>query len=112
MSVTSPVHHVEMWPYIVVAVAAFENQAVTAVRMLLSPLSVMTRPLHDTAPKKPPNDASMTMGVAVGAYVSVVGAYDGASVMRVGAYVSVRVGAADAVGVRVSDVGASVGRAA
>ena len=42
----------------------------------------------------------------VGAYVSVVGAYEGASVILVGAYVSVRDGAAVAVGVIVLVVGA------
>ena len=45
----------------------------------------------------------------VGAYVSVVGAYEGASVTRDGAYVSERVGAAVTVGVIVLVVGAIVG---
>jgi len=35
MSVTPPVAHVEMWPYVASADALFENHAATAVRILL-----------------------------------------------------------------------------
>ena len=36
MSVTPPVSHVEMWPYVTSAAVASENHATTAVLMLLS----------------------------------------------------------------------------
>ena len=36
MSVTPPVSHVEMWPYVASADALFESHAETAVRMLVS----------------------------------------------------------------------------
>ena len=36
MSVTPPVSHVEMWPYVASAAVASENHAVTAVRMVVS----------------------------------------------------------------------------
>ena len=41
MSVTAPVSHVEMWPYVASADALSESHAATAVLMLLS---VMTYP--------------------------------------------------------------------
>ena len=43
MSVTPPVAHVEMWPYVVSAAAASANQAVTAVRMLVSSMTLLRR---------------------------------------------------------------------
>tara|TARA_B100000459_G_scaffold87407_1_gene49150 strand:+ start:440 stop:667 length:228 start_codon:yes stop_codon:yes gene_type:complete len=39
MSVTPPVSHVEMWPYVALAAAASESQALTAVRMVLSSIT-------------------------------------------------------------------------
>ena len=36
MSVTLPVSHVEMWPYVASAAVTFESHAATAVRMLVS----------------------------------------------------------------------------
>ena len=36
MSVTPPVSHVEMWPYVASAAVGFESHAATAVFMLLS----------------------------------------------------------------------------
>ena len=36
MSVTAPVSHVEMWPYVASAAVASESHAATAVLMLLS----------------------------------------------------------------------------
>ena len=104
MSVTPPVSHVEMWPYVRMAAARSENQSKTAVLIVLS---------------------SATMGVAVGAAVvgagvavgSDVGAGVGAGVdvgtgvgARVGAgVVGARVGAGVKVGAGV-DVGANDGR--
>ena len=94
MSVTPPVAHVEMWPYVASAVAASESHAATAVLIVVS---------------------SATMGVAVGAAVvgagvavgSDVGAGVGAGV-EVGANVGARVGAGVKVGAGV-DVGANIG---
>ena len=39
MSVTPPVAHVEMWPYVASADALFESHAATAVRMVLSSMT-------------------------------------------------------------------------
>ena len=39
MSVTPPVAHVEIWPYVASADALFESHAATAVRMLLSSIT-------------------------------------------------------------------------
>ena len=103
MSVTPPVAHEEMWPYIASAAVASESHAATAVLIVVS---------------------SATKGVAVGAAVvgagvavgSDVGAGVGAGV-DVGANVGARVGAG-VVGARVGagvkvgagvDVGANVG---
>ena len=43
MSVTPEVSHVEIWPYVVSAAAASANQAVTAVRMLVSSMTLLRR---------------------------------------------------------------------
>ena len=40
MSVTPPVSHVEMWPYVVSVDALFESHAATAVLMLLSVMTL------------------------------------------------------------------------
>ena len=53
MSVTPPVSHVEMWPYVLSAAVGFESHAATAVRMLLLVIT------------------SATSGVTVGASVAV-----------------------------------------
>ena len=45
MSVTPPVSHVEIWPYVASAAAGFESQASTAVRMLLSSIASAPRGL-------------------------------------------------------------------
>jgi hypothetical protein len=41
MSVTPEVSHVEMWPYVASAVVASDSHAVTAVRMLLSVMTLL-----------------------------------------------------------------------
>ena len=41
MSVTSPVFHVEMWPYVASAAVASASHAVTAVRMVVSSATKM-----------------------------------------------------------------------
>ena len=41
MSVTPPVAHVEMWPYVASAAVGFESHAATAVLMLLSVITLL-----------------------------------------------------------------------
>ena len=66
MSVTPPVSHVEMWPYVASADALFESHAATAVRMVVSSAI---------------SGATVGAGVAVGSDVGAsVGAGVGASV--------------------------------
>ena len=42
MSVTLPVFHVEMWPYVASAAVESDNHSVTAVLMLLSVMTLFT----------------------------------------------------------------------
>jgi len=74
MSVTPPVSHVEMWPYVVSAAVASASHAVTAVRMVVS--SKGGAAVGSADPRE-------TLGLAVGAEevgapAPVVGLYDGA----------------------------------
>ena len=39
MSVTPPVSHVEIWPYVASAAVAFESHATTAVLIVVSPMT-------------------------------------------------------------------------
>jgi len=41
MSVTPPVAHVEMWPYVASAAVGFESHAATAILMLLSAITLL-----------------------------------------------------------------------
>ena len=41
MSVTPPVAHVEMWPYVASAAVGFESHAATAILMLLSVITLL-----------------------------------------------------------------------
>ncbi len=43
MSVTPPVSHVEMWPYVVSAAVGSASHAVTAVRIVLSSMTELRR---------------------------------------------------------------------
>ena len=80
MSVTPPVSHVEMWPYVASAAVASESHAVTAVRMVVSSKGGTA---VGTA------DPCETLGLAVGAEdvgapAPIVGLYDGCGTVSPG----------------------------